>query len=187
MKTICEYDKVIFDDILKDIDKYAKDFSENDPKLENALKLLWKNGFETTGCCKGHDNKKAYIGIKVKDISKTTTLLSALNKNNIIISFLKYNDSFNCSIKSYNKSDIFTNIINSIDQKSIDNNIKEILNKLEKRKSKDYLNVHLYYKDSIKPDIYINTTDLKLINEYKNKYDYKLLNEKINMYHFDLK
>lgn len=187
MKKNNDYNNVDFDEILKDVDRYAKIFSENEIKLEETLKLLWKNGYETIGCCKGHKKESAYIGFSIKDTEKIINLLSSLEKKNIIISFLKFNGSINCSIKSYNKSDIFTNISNSINQKNSDNKIKEILNKLEKIETNDFINIHLYYKDSSKPDIYLNTTNLKLINEYKNKYNYIILNEKMNMYHFELK
>lgn len=186
MKIICEYEETSFEAILNDVDKYAKEFSEGDPLLEQTLKVLWNSGFETKGCCRGHDNKRAYIGIKINDTDKTIKLLSSLNKNDIIITFLSYEGELSCSIKSYNNNDIFSNILNSFDKNIVDNEIEKVINKLAVRKNKDYLNVHFYYNGSTLPKMYINTTDLELINKYKNKFDYMILNEKINMYHFDI-
>ena len=187
MNVKCEYDKISFDEILKNIDKYAKEFSENNELLEQALKLLWNNGYETIGCCSGHDNNKAYIGLKINNTDKIIKLLSSLDKTNIQISFLRFEDKFNCSIKKYNDEDIFENIINSYNENLIDDEIKNTIKKLKEYASDEYLNIHYYYTDNKLTNIFINTTNLELINEYKELYEYKVFNGKPDMYQFRIK
>ena len=172
------------DVILKNIDKYAKEFSEGDESLEKVLKLLWTNGFETIGCCRGHDNKKSYIGLNIKDEDKIIKLLSSLDKNNIIITFNSSNKYYNCSIKSYeeNNNAIFKNILDSFSKENIDDNIKSIIEEIKNRKSSDVLNIWLYYKNGKEPNEYRNTMDKELIEEYKKKYE--LTKESNGLYFF---
>ena len=63
--------------------KYAYDFSEGNKSLEKCLRTFWDDGFETIGCCSGHDIHKAYIGFRFND--KTIKLLSNIKKQNVKI------------------------------------------------------------------------------------------------------
>ena len=186
MKSICNSKKILFEDILNNKDKYSKEFSESEPLLEEVLKLLWNNNIETIGCCKGHDNYKQYIGFRLDNIDKIIKLLSSLDKKQIQISFVKLNNKINVSIRKYGDIDIYNNIKNALNKDFEDSYIKNIITKLLNNTSKEYFNIHLYYKDNVVSE-YLNTTDLDLIKEYKNKYEYKILNEKTHMYNFKIR
>lgn len=163
----------------------ARQYSEGNNDLYQCLQLIWNNGFETIGCCKGHDNKRQYIGFKINNLEKCINLLSSLNKEDIIISFLVEGNQRNFSIKKNKNKDIFNNIIDSLNKTSTDNVINKIGNYINSYNDK-YLNIHLYYLNN-NVNIYINTTNDNLINELKNKYKYTILNDKTNLYHFIIK
>lgn len=185
MNIKCEYENISFKDILTNIDKYSKEFSEGNELLEITLKLLWKNDIKTKGCCKGHDNKKQYIAIdltKNKDI--IINLLSSLNKKDIHISFVSMNNNIGVSIKKYKDEDIFKNIIESLNLDKIDNNIKTIIENIINRNNDSYYNLHLYYNNNKLVSCILNTNDSNIIKKYIKKCEYKMLNEKLNMYQF---
>ena len=185
----CEVKKI--DEILKNKEQYAKEFSEGDPSLEKVLKLLWNEGFETIGCCAGHPDKKIkpYVGIRLKNIEKAINLLSSLDKKDVHISFVSFKGLNSFAIRKNKDENAFENILKSYNKKGTkeDEVLKTITNKILNRKSEDYLNVHCFYNDNEFPRIYINTTDLNLITDYKQKYEYRLLNEKIHMHRFKIK
>lgn len=57
----------------KDVDftKIAGEFAEGDPLLQKCLLELWKNGINTTACCRGHNEKEpSYISLIVNNNSK---------------------------------------------------------------------------------------------------------------------
>lgn len=192
MKTKCSCEVKKNDEILTNIDKYATDFSEGDSLLEKVLKLLWNEGFETIGCCKGHQEKntKPYIGIKITSKEKILNLLSSLDKNDIHISFVSSKGRISCGIKKNKEENIFENILkfyNRIDVEE-DKILKEIINEILSRKYTEYLNIHCIYAECRKPKIYINVMDLDLIEKYKQQgYEYKVLNKKIHLYRFKIK
>lgn len=183
MKTTCREKVFDINIILEDIDKYAKEFSEGDKLLEKVLKLLWTNGFETVGCCRGHEDKKSYVGFKITDEDKTIKLLSSLDKNNIVITFTSSEKDSISTIKSYvnNDNSIFKNILDSFTKEKIDDEIKSVVEEIKNRKNKDYLNIRYYYENSESVNEYRNTTDKKLIEEYKKKYE---LTNVINEHYF---
>ena len=156
-------------EILNNINKYSKEFSEGDDRLEKVLKKLWTNGFETIGCCKGHDEyEKQYIGLNRNDNEKIVRLLSLLNKEDISITFL-----FNhvAIIKNKN-NDIFTNILDSIDKincaSTRDEEIAKVIDFIDNN-NYDYTNIRFYYYKG-KLNKYINTCDANLINILNKKY-----------------
>ena len=162
----------------------ARNYSEGSIELYNCLLELWKNDFETIGCCKGHNNNIQYIGLNRNNNDKLIKFLSLINKDDIVISFLNNH----ISIKKNKNKDIYNNILNSIkninenDIVNIDREIENSINFIDNNNYK-YVNIHhYYYKGTLKK--YINTSDLDLINNLKEKYKYKVLNEKLPMYHF---
>lgn len=176
---------------MKNKEELARLYSEGSKELYNCLLGLWDNGFETLGCCKGHDDEKnnhrQYIALKKNDNDKIIKLLTLLDKKDIIISFL--ND--HVSIKKNNDIDIYNNILNALDNYktsntiNLDKDIIDIINFIDNN-DYNYVNIHLYY-DNQNIKKYINTSDMKLINELKDKYEYKVLNNKLPMYHFIIK
>lgn len=169
------------------MNKLAKEYSEGSDELYNCLINLWKNNFETIGCCIGHNGHRQYIGLNRIDNEAIIKLLSILNKDNIIISFLNNH----VSIKKYKDIDIYNNILNSLEiyikgnNIAIDKNIVEAISFIDNN-SYEYVNIHYYYKNGLL-EKYINTSDLKLINKLKDRYEYTVLNKKLNMYHFIIK
>lgn len=164
----------------------AKSYSEGSNELYNCLLELWKNGFETIGCCKGHDNHVQYIGLNRNNNDKIIKFLSSINKDDITISFLNNH----VSIKKNKNRDIYDDILDAIN--IVENNTVDIDNKIEEAikfiddNNYKYINIHHYYfKGELNK--YINTSDLNLINDLKGKYEYKILNEKLPMYHFIIK
>lgn len=162
----------------------ARNYSEGSIELYNCLLELWKNDFETIGCCKGHNNHIQYIGLNRNNNDKLIKFLSLINKDDIVISFLNNH----ISIKKNKNKDIYNDILNSIkninenDIVNIDREIENSINFIDNNNYK-YVNIHYYYyKGTLKK--YINTSDLDLINNLKEKYKYKVLNEKLPMYHF---
>lgn len=162
----------------------ARNYSEGSIELYNCLLELWKNDFETIGCCKGHNNNIQYIGLNRNNNDKIIKFLSLINKDDIVISFLNNH----ISIKKNKNKDIYNDILNSIkniyenDVVDIDREIENLINFIDNNNYK-YVNIHYYYyKGTLKK--YINTSDLDLINNLKEKYKYKVLNEKLPMYHF---
>ena len=190
LESKCLYEVKDFSEILKNKKKYAKEFSEGDSSLENVLKLLWNESFETIGCCAGHPDKKMkpYVGIKIKNAKKTIDILSSLDKNDIHITFVSFKGVNNFCIRKNKEKNIFENILQSYNKKNIkeDELLKSIINKILNRESDEYLNIHCLYNDNKYPKIYINTTDLNLIKDYKTKYEYKILNKKICLYRFKI-
>lgn len=162
----------------------ARNYSEGSIELYNCLLELWKNDFETIGCCKGHNNHIQYIGLNRNNNDKLIKFLSLINKDDIVISFLNNH----ISIKKNKNKDIYDDILNSIkninenDVVDIDREIENLINFIDNNNYK-YVNIHYYYyKGTLKK--YINTSDLDLISNLKEKYKYKVLNEKLPMYHF---
>ena len=181
---------VDINEILCNMDKYAKEFSEGEPQLEKTLKKLWENDFVTIGCCKGHkDHGRQYIGLKRKDNKKIMKLLSALNKEDITISFLFKN----ISIKKNKESDIYSNVLNSlekVDDIKIDEDILKVIDFID-NSNYDYTNIHFYYYKGVL-NKYVNTCDVNLINILKTKYDYKItvssvFGNNLPGYHFIIK
>ena len=168
---------------LKNIDKYA----EGSEELKETLLCLWNHNIKTIGCCKGHDNKKQYIGIKIEkeSVDKIINLLSSLSRKDLHISFVSQDDKNNCAIKKYN-DDIYNNIKQAINKKETDNDIKDIINKIKDRNKSTYINTHIYYKNNKVEKKYIVTNDIDLINKYKEKYEYKMLNKNANLYYFTI-
>jgi hypothetical protein len=172
---------------MNNIDELARTYSEGSNELYKCLLELWKNDFETIGCCKGHDNHVQYIGLNRNDNNKIVKFLSVLNKDDIIISFLNNH----ISIKKNKNRDIYDSISDSIKQMNennsivIDTEIKNSIDFIDNNNYK-YVNIHHYYFKGILQK-YINTSDLDLINILKEKYEYKVLNKKLPMYHFIIK
>lgn len=178
---------VDINEILCNMDKYAKEFSEGEPQLEKTLKKLWENEFVTIGCCKGHgDHRRQYIGIKRKDNRKIVKLLSALNKEDITITFLLKN----VVIKKNKESDIYFNVLDSLeklDDIKIDEDILKVIDFIDNN-NYDYTNIRFYYYKGVL-NKYVNTCDVDLINVLKNKYDYKIIasslfGRNLPVYHF---
>ena len=182
------------DIINKDKEKYAYEFSEGNHSLEKCLLKLWNEGFETIGCCRGHDNHKAYIGLKLDE--KAIKFLSNIKKENIIITFLSFinekTNNLHYSIKEINSNKIFNNIINSFDKDNkIDNDIMVAINFILK-KHYGYINIRIYYKKTT--TTYIVTDNLELIkyflkhnekstilDKYKHLYSFKIrINDLLN-------
>ena len=162
----------------------ARNYSEGSVELYNCLLELWKNDFETIGCCKGHNNHIQYIGLNRNNNDKLIKFLSLINKDDIVISFLNNH----VSIKKNKNKDIYNSVLNSIkklnenDIAYKDKEIEDVINFIDNNNYK-YANIrYYYYKGTLKK--YINTSDLDLINILKGKYKYKVLNEKLPMYHF---
>lgn len=173
----------IYNEYINDL---AKSYSEGNNELYNCLLELWKNGFETIGCCRGHDKHVQYIGLNRNNNDKIIKFLSSINKDDITISFLNNH----VSIKKNKNRDIYDDILDAIN--IVENNTVDIDNKIEESikfiddNNYKYVNIHHYYfKGELNK--YINTSDLNLINDLKGKYEYKILNEKLPMYHFIIK
>lgn len=65
-KDIQEYAKKYFGKSIpfasiEDKEAYAEVFAEGCEPLKTLLLLLWKQGYATTGCCKGHELPETYI------------------------------------------------------------------------------------------------------------------------------
>lgn len=177
-------------EILCNMDKYAKEFSEGEPQLENVLKNLWKNNFKTIGCCKGHeDHGRQYIGLKRKDNKKIVKLLSGLSKDDLTITFLFKN----VGIQKNKESDIYSNVLNSLEETNevkIDEDILKVIDFIDNN-NYDYTNIRFYYYKGVL-NKYVNTCDVDLINILKDKYNYKIIASSIfgnNLpcYHFIIK
>lgn len=171
---------------MNNIDELAKEYSEGSKELYNCLLELWKNDFETIGCCRGHNNHIQYIGLNRNCKDKIIKFLSLINKEDITISFLNNH----VSIKKNKKKDIYDNILDSIKKLNennsfdIDEEIAKSINFIDNNNYK-YVNIHHYYFKGILKK-YINTSDLDLIKYLKERYKYKILNEKLPMYHFEI-
>ena len=184
LKVNCNSEILNNEDILNNIDKYAKEFSEENENLEKVLKLLWNDGFETVGCC-GDNSNTSYIGFKVVDINKLIRLFSSINKSDVRIAIVKNASSFTCSIKKYKNEDIFLNILNNYNKNLVDNDIKRLFEKFNDYKGIEYINSQYYYFDNNLYK-YFNTSDLDIVNDFKDKYEYKVLNEALHLYSFKI-
>lgn len=178
------------EDINNNIDYYAKEFSEGNPTLEKLLKDMWNRGYETIGCCTGHEDDetaKPYIAFKVNNKKQTLNLISSINKKNVRISLTTYKGGFNCGILSRSREDIFENIINSLNQENVDKELEEIFNKMNELDKEYHNNLLIYYNDnSIIEGIRLNTEDKRIIDKLiKDNYSYQILNK--NIYHFIIK
>ena len=147
----------------------ARNYSEGSVELYNCLLELWKNDFETIGCCKGHNNHIQYIGLNRNNNDKLIKFLSLINKDDIVISFLNNH----VSIKKNKNKDIYNSVLNSIkklnenDIAYKDKEIEDVINFIDNNNYK-YANIrYYYYKGTLKK--YINTSDLDLINILKGK------------------
>lgn len=146
--------------------KYAYDFSEGNKSLEKCLLTFWNNGFETIGCCKGHDDYKAYIGFKLND--KAIRLLSNIKKRNIKITFVSLfnekNREINFTIKDINNDNMFDDILKMYNSnQKIDEDIKSVIDFISKG-FEGYVNVRMLYKERLV--IYLVTDNLKLIDYF---------------------
>lgn len=178
---------ITFDEIKINLDKFAKEFSEGSIDLENTLKILWKNNFETVGCCSGHDNKTEYIGFKVDDKDKYINFISSIDKSKIHISFVLKNKNLIVSIKKLGDTDIYGYITSAINGINKDNEIESIINKLSNYQKNNYINIHLYYDNKELTSYKMITDDTNIIEEYKSKYEFVIINEKTNYYCFKIK
>ena len=102
---------------VENVDKYmnnnevlARNYSEGSVELYNCLLELWKNDFETIGCCIGHNGNTQYIGLNRNNNDKLIKFLSLINKDDIVISFLNNH----VSIKKNKNKDIYNSVLNSI-------------------------------------------------------------------------
>ena len=152
--------------INKDKIKYAHEFSEGNETLEKCLLTFWNEGFETIGCCNGHDDHKSYIGFKLDD--KAIRLLSNIQKQNIKITFVslfnKEKQNIHFSIKEINNDNMFDDILKTYNcNKEIDENIKKVINFISK-KFEGYVNIRMLYKEKL--IIYLVTDNLNLIDYF---------------------
>lgn len=130
------------------------------------MRTFWDDGFETIGCCSGHDIHKAYIGFRFND--KTIKLLSNIKKQNVKITFVSlFNErsqEINFTIKNINNDNMFDDILKTYDSnKEIDENIKVVVDFISKR-FEGYVNVRMLYKERLV--IYLVTDNLKLIDYF---------------------
>lgn len=80
------------EEILKDKERFAKEFSEGNPMLEQILLFCFNNGIETFGCCAGHlksngtTSMSPYIAMKKDETSEAfiSNLISKLKDENEI-------------------------------------------------------------------------------------------------------
>ena len=154
--------------INQDKEMYACDFSEGNKSLEKCLRIFWDDGFETIGCCSGHDIHKAYIGFRFND--KTIKLLSNIKKQNVKITFVillnKKSQKMNFTIKEIDNDNMFDDILKTYDSnKEIDENIKVVVDFISKG-FEGYVNVRMLYKEKLV--IYLVTDNLKLIDYFLN-------------------
>lgn len=165
--------------------EYAYDFSEDNKSLEKCLLTIWDNGFETIGCCKGHDDYKAYIGFKLND--KAIRLLSNIKKRNIKITFVSlFNEKsreINFTIKDINNDNMFDDILKTYNSnQKIDEDIKSIIDFISKGFD-GYVNVRMLYKERLV--IYLVTDNLKLIDYFLGLHrECVCINKVKNLYSF---
>ena len=146
--------------------KYAYDFSEGNKSLEKCLLMLWDNGFETIGCCGGHNGHKSYIGFKLDD--KAIRLLSNIKKQDVKITFVSLfneeNQKINFTIKEIYNDSMFDNILKTYNCKqTIDEDIKLVIDFILK-KFDGYVNIRMLYKKKL--IVYFVTDNLKLIDYF---------------------
>ena len=173
------------EEVLKNKEYYAELWCERNKDLRQVLLFLWNKGIWTCGCCSGHNGQKqAYVGLEIGDNYKTILkVLSAVNKENIIISFVVSSYKKIVGLKA-NTEEVFKKIL-KMEYKENDKDLEQIMKYILTLNS-TYANVRLHYKNN-KFNLYINTSDKKLITKLKEKYDFMIINEKNNMHHFIIK
>lgn len=141
------------EDVFKNKENYANIWCEGNEDLKQVLLFLWNKNIWTCGCCSGHNGlKRAYVGLEIEDNHDTILkLLSSIEKENIIISFMTSKLKKIVSIKG-NDKDIFKLILMAKYQendKILEKAMRYVLNSNSK-----YTNLRLHYKAS-KLNIYI--------------------------------
>lgn len=104
-------------EIFKNKELYAKEFSEGDIELEKLLLFLWKHEIETIACCAGHSDAEResypYIAIKIKEeyIDELLKFVDNAYTPDIMISFTSYDyDTENKYVGLYKKEGLFIHL-----------------------------------------------------------------------------
>ena len=162
-----------FDDVIKDQEKYAQIFSEDHEPLGKLLIKIWDSGIKTVGCCKGHEDHKAYIGFDFKyNQIAVIKMLNHLSFENICLSFVLENDTCLLSVQALtaNTQDLFAKF-HGQKNKSSSNELEETIKYINNVDNIKYSNFRFYFKND-NYNIYLNTSDEAIINEFKKAYFY---------------
>lgn len=176
--------KINFEDIKKNKEKYAKEFSEGNSDLESCLLKLWNNDICTVGCCIGHGISSPYIAFELNyNVDSIKKILNNIIKENIRLNFTCNEFNKTIGIKSIDSNDfsVFKKIYAAIDKDINSDNYDLEINKCLSWDSGYYNSVYYYNKDNKRV---IVTNNIDEINNLKNKYKYDLINKKINLYQF---